>query len=291
MGNFSQTNKKMKRLITIWLFLAAAFSTQSQHLNVMTFNIRMNTPNDSLNAWPYRKDLAASQILFHRVHSVGLQEALPEQMKDLTERLKGYKHVGVGRTDGKNKGEHSAIFYDTSRLEVRNSGTFWLSETPEKAGSKGWDASLPRIVTWAEFFDKASGKTFWHFNTHFDHKGEVARRESSKLLMAKVKEMAGDTPAIITGDFNATPNEEPIRLLLTADDSLRFTDSKEVSLRPHYGPIGTFNGFTNKETTNEPIDFIFIRNNVKVLQHASLSQTWGGRYSSDHFPVYAEIEL
>src|SRR6187551_1569270 len=143
-------------------FIAISFivsiSVHSQELNVMTFNIRYNTKNDSLNAWPYRKDNAASQIKFHNVHILGVQEALYEQMMDLSQSLSQYKYVGVGRDDGKTKGEYSAIFYDTIRLKLLGSSTFWLSLTPEVAGSKSWDAAITRIVTWARFTDVRSKK-------------------------------------------------------------------------------------------------------------------------------------
>jgi endonuclease/exonuclease/phosphatase family metal-dependent hydrolase len=156
-----------------------SMSIQSQELNVMTFNIRLNIKSDSLNAWPYRKDNAASQIRFHNVHILGVQEALHEQMMDLSQSLSQYKYVGVGRDDGIIKGEYSAIFYDTAKLILLGSSTFWLSLTPEIPGSKSWDAAITRIVTWAKFTHVRSKKTFFVFNTHFDHIGKEARRESA----------------------------------------------------------------------------------------------------------------
>ena len=278
----------MKSIIII-IGLLAVVNMQSQELNVMTFNIRYNTKNDSLNAWPYRKDNAASQVLFHNVHILGVQEALHEQMMDMGQSLSRFKFTGVGRDDGKTKGEYSAIFYDTTRLTLAESKTFWLSLTPEVPGSRGWDANITRIVTWARFRDTRTKKLFFVFNTHFDHIGQEARRESAKLLKRKVKEIAGNNPVIIMGDFNAKPSEEPIRVLVNDPD--KFTDSKALSVQPHYGPEGTFNGFGSKERDNEPIDHIFLKGKWKVLQHATLSQTWGGRFSSDHFPVFAKLSF
>jgi len=276
-------------------FFAISFmvsmSIQSQELNVMTFNIRYNTKNDSLNAWPYRKDNAASQIKFHNIHILGVQEALHEQMMDLSQSLSQYKYVGVGRDDGKTKGEYSAIFYDTIRLKLLGSSTFWLSLTPEMPGSKSWDAAITRIVTWAKFTDAKSKKTFFVFNTHFDHMGKEARRESAMLLKQKVKDIAGNNPVVITGDFNSKPSDDPIKILTDPTDKDKFIDTKAVSLSPHYGPQGTFNAFTSKEIDNEPIDFIFLKGKWKVLQHATLSQTWEGRFSSDHFPVFAKLSF
>jgi len=280
----------MKKLLTaIWLIVSLGI--QSQELNVMTFNIRYNTKNDSLNAWPYRKDNAASQVGFHNIHILGVQEALHDQVMDLSQSLTKYKYAGVGRDDGKTKGEYSAIFYDTTRLKLIESSTFWLSLTPEVPGSKGWDANITRIVTWAKFRDVSNKKTFFVFNTHFDHIGQEARRKSAKLLKQKVKAIAGISPVIITGDFNAHPSDEPIKILVDANDQDKFIDTKAVSRTPHYGPLGTFNGFAAKERDNEPIDFVFIKGKWKVLQHATLSQTWGGRFSSDHFPVFARLSF
>ena len=268
-----------------------SLSIQSQELNVMTFNIRYNTKNDSLNAWPYRKDNAASQIKFHNVHILGVQEALHEQVMDLSQTLPQYKHVGAGRDDGKTKGEYSAIYYDAARLKLLGSSTFWLSLTPEIPGSKSWDAAITRIVTWAKFTDARSKRTFFVFNTHFDHMGKEARRESARLLKQKVKDIAGNNPVVITGDFNSKPSDDPIKIITGSTDKDKFIDTKAVSLTPHYGPQGTFNAFTSKEIDNEPIDFIFLKGKWNVLQHATLSQTWGGRFSSDHFPVFAKLSF
>ena len=281
----------MKKLLVFLLSLLLLTSTEAQQpLHVMSFNIRLNTAHDSLNAWPYRKDMAASQILFHDAHIVGVQEALHNQMVDLQERLKGYKYVGVGRDDGKEKGEYSAIFYDTARLQVLKAETFWLSQTPEQPGSKSWDAAITRVVTWAQMKDKKTGKIFYAFNTHFDHMGKIARAESARLLLQKIKSIAGNNPVVVTGDFNATPSDEPIKVIVDQANSDRLTDTKAVTATPHYGPTGTFTGFAAKEKDDDPIDYIFIKNGFKVLKHATLSQSWGGRFSSDHFPVLAVLQ-
>jgi len=281
----------MKRIIAFLVTLLFIIFSQAQPLNVMTFNIRYNTAADSINAWPNRKDKAASQILFHEAHILGVQEALVGQMQDLQQKLTAYKYVGVGRDDGQQKGEFSAIFYDTTRLQMLQTQTFWLSEQPTVAGSKSWDAAITRIVTWAKFKDKKTKKQFFAFNTHFDHMGKVARRESAKILLQKIKEIAGNTPIVITGDFNSKPTDEPIEIIVAANNPDRLTDAKAISANPHYGPQGTFNGFKNKESGNEPIDYIFIKNGVRVLKHATLSQTWEGLFSSDHFPVLATIVI
>lgn len=280
----------MKNSLFTLLFLSILSSlTAQKHLNVMTFNIRYSTLRDSANAWIYRKDNAAAQILFHETHIVGVQEALHEQIVDLKDRMPRFKSVGVGRDDGKTKGEYSAILYDTTRLTVLESQTFWLSETPSVAGSKSWDAAITRIVTWAKMKDKLTKKIFFVFNTHFDHIGKVARRESAKLLLAQVNKIAGTSQAIITGDFNAHPDDEPIQVIVDAANPLKLLDTKALSATGHYGPTGTFNGFQAKETSDKPIDYIFLNKKIPVLQHATLSQTWGGLFSSDHFPVFARV--
>jgi endonuclease/exonuclease/phosphatase family metal-dependent hydrolase len=279
-----------------YLFILALLSISSQihaqkHLNIMTFNVRYSTLRDSANAWLYRKDNAAAQVLFHETHILGVQEALHEQIVDLRDRIPRFKYVGVGRDDGKTQGEYSAIFYDTTRLTVLESHTFWLSETPSVAGSKSWDAAITRIVTWAKMKDRLTKKTFFVFNTHFDHIGKVARRESAKMILEQVTKIAGASQAIITGDFNAQPDDEPIKVLVDPTNPLKLLDTKTLSATGHYGPMGTFNGFQSKETSDQPIDYIFTLKKIPVLQHATLSQTWGGLFSSDHFPVFARVLL
>ncbi len=276
----------MKKLLVLFSFISAAASAQS--LNVMTFNIRYSTLRDSANAWIYRKDHVADQVKYHQVQLLGVQEALHEQMTDLKERLPQFNYIGGGRDDGKEKGEYSAIFFDTTQLQLLDHQMFWLSTTPEVPG-KGWDADFPRVVTWGKFKHRKSGKIFFAFNTHFDHIGKIARRESAKLLLQKVKEIAGTAPATITGDFNAHPDDEPIEIILNVNDPLHLTDSKTISKTPHYGPTGTFNGFTHKETDPRSIDYIFLQGKWTVNSHATLSETWDGLYASDHFSVLANL--
>lgn len=282
----------MKKIAMVaFLLMGTLFSIQAQELHIMSFNIRLNTTHDSLNAWPHRKDFVASQVLFHDVHVLGVQEALHEQMTDLQARLPQYRSVGGGRDDGKEKGEYSAIFFDTTRLQLLKSGMFWLSETPDVPGSKSWDAAITRMVTWARFRDRKTKKVFYAFNTHFDHIGKIARRESAHIVLRKIQELAGSTPVVLTGDFNAKPSDEPIRVIMNTDDVLHMTDSKALSKTGHYGPTGTFNAFRNKETNDDPIDYIFLKGKWQVEKHATISQTWGGHFASDHFAVLAWLKL
>ncbi|HET6994995.1 MAG TPA: endonuclease/exonuclease/phosphatase family protein [Chitinophagaceae bacterium] len=281
----------MKKNLFCLLVSFCSLIVSAQDLNVMTFNIRYNTTSDSLNAWTYRKDKVASQILFHQVHLLGVQEALHEQMTDLQQRLPRYRSVGGGRDDGKEKGEYSAIFYDTTRLQLLETKMFWLSETPGVPGSNSWDAAITRMVTWARFRDRKTKKLFYAFNTHFDHIGQVARRESAKIVLNRVKEIAGNTPVVFTGDFNARPSDEPIIIITDKTNPLHLIDSKEISQTPHYGPAGTFNGFQSKERDDDPIDYIFLKGKWKVIKHATISQIWWGRFASDHFAVMATLIL
>ena len=268
----------MKRIFLFIALLGGSLGLSAQEpVTIMSFNIRMDTKSDSANAWPFRKDMAASQILFHEADIVGVQEALHHQMTDLSERLKKYKYIGGGRDDGKERGEYSAIFYNEERLEMIVSETFWLSPTPAVPGSKGWDAAITRVVTWGRFKDKRNGKEFFVFNTHFDHIGKEARKQSARLILQKIKDLAGNRPVILTGDFNANPNDEPIQVITDKENPMHLVDAKSISATPHYGPTGTFSGFGPRERTDQPIDYIFVRNGVTVLKHATLSETWQGR--------------
>lgn len=287
----------LRALITIGFLLLVSqsqLSAQSAPFQVMTFNIRLPNKEDGFNYWPNRKELVLSMIKFHEADLLGVQEAFRSQLDELSTGLPDFEWVGVCRTDGTAKpspdNEFSAIFYRKDRFEVMASGTFWLSEHPEKAGVAGWDAALPRIVTWAKFSDKQSGKVFFHFNTHFDHIGKIARASSARLLLSRITEMAGNLPVVLTGDFNAQPTEEPIQILTSLQEPARVTDAISISKLPHHGPTGTWtNAFLFPGMPGQRIDYIFIKNRVQVLKHAILSDSWSGRLPSDHLPVLARL--
>ncbi len=263
---------------------------EREYLNVMTFNIRFNNPSDSANNWAFRKELVSSQVLFHETHILGVQEALFDQIQDLQKHLPSYKRIGVGRDDGGTKGEFSAIFFDSTRFEAVTSGTIWLSPTPSTAGSRGWDAALPRIATWARLRDKQTNYLVNVINTHFDHQGFQARKESAHLLLKKLSEMQPTKAAVkhslVMGDLNSIPTDDPAMIFSSV-----LKDSKAISRTPHYGPTGTFNGFGKSEQDDHPIDYVFVSSDIEVMQHATLSQTWHGRFSSDHFPVFVRLRL
>jgi len=286
------TAQRLLQCVALMFSVQLCLSAEnSRSLNVLSFNIRFDNPKDAPNDWPSRRDKVASQILFHEADIIGFQEPVYGQLKDLESRLKDYRYVGIGSDDGKRAGTHAAIFFDERRLQLHESATFWLSETPEVAGSKNWDSVHARIVTWARFTDRVTKRTFYVFNTHFDHKGVEARRHSARILLEAVSRIAASHPSIITGDFNTVPDSEPIQMITSPDNPMRLIDCKSISEQGHYGPSGTFNGFKGKENSDYPIDFIFIKGPWRVLQHATLSQTWGGLFSSDHFPVFARVQL
>jgi len=258
---------------------------EKQVLKVMTYNIRYDNPNDGENQWSKRKTFLSGQIAFFQPQVFGIQEGLVHQVKYLDSVFADYSYVGVGRDDGKTKGEYCAIFYDHTRLKVINEATFWLSESPDEI-SVGWDASMERICTYALFEDKISKKRIWIFNAHFDHIGNIARLQSSKLILEKIKEFnADEIPVVLMGDFNLKPTSNPIQHISTV-----LNDSKEVSVEKIFGPNGTFNGFKHNKIVTDRIDYIFTsKANLKVNKYAVLSDSRDCKYPSDHLPVYIEI--
>ncbi len=260
-------------------------------LRVMTFNIRYDTPNDGPNAWPHRRDWVAGLIRYHAADAVGVQEALVHMLTDLDVRLPGFARVGVGRTDGRTGGEFSAILYRTDRLELLDSGTFWLSPTPEVPGSKGWDADFERVATWARFRDRRSGCRHLHLNTHLDHVGEQARRQSARLIRRRAATLAADLPIVVTGDLNADPASEPYRIFTRDSIAGRppLRDAFLVSRDGHYGPTSTWTAFRAIEPDRR-IDYVLVSPEVSVRNHAILPDSWDGRFPSDHLPVIAALE-
>jgi endonuclease/exonuclease/phosphatase family metal-dependent hydrolase len=256
---------------------------------VLSYNIRMDTPRDGINAWPHRKDHVADMIgPKHGADIAGLQEVLRHQLDDLATRLPAYAWVGAGRDDGRDGGEFSPIFYRRDRFAVLDHGTFWLSATPDVPGSKSWDTAITRIVTWARFRDRRDGREFQFFNTHFDHRGVQARLESARLLAARIEAMPAGLPVIVTGDFNVREDSEPYAVM-TAVPGLR--DSRYISATGHQGLTASTN---NWETANAPetrIDYIFVRAGIRVRSHRILDDRYDGRFPSDHMPVIAEVVL
>jgi endonuclease/exonuclease/phosphatase family metal-dependent hydrolase len=257
-------------------------------IRVVTFNIRVAV-DEGINSWDNRKELVASIIETYRADIVGLQEALKTQLEDLNKLLPDFAWVGVGRDDGAEEGEYAAIFYNKKRFKVLEDSTFWLSETPDKP-SIGWDAALKRVVTWAKLRDKITGKIFYHFNTHFDYKGVMARLESANLLNDRVAEVAGKTPAIVTGDFNFKSDFGGYKILTGGRKNYLF-DTQKIAKVDSSGSNITYNRFGQFLEEGNKIDYIFIKNNIEVDKHKIIMDTFDGRYPSDHMPVLAVLRI
>ena len=273
------------------LLLTASCSEKQLTLNVMSFNVRYDNPEDAENYWPYRKDFATNMIHFYDVDVLGTQEVTYTQLNDILSALPYFSYIGVARDDGKTSGEYSAIFYKTDKFELLEGNTFWLSEDPSAVGVKGWDANCVRVVTWAVFRDKSTGKKFAFFNTHFDHRGEVARVESAKLLVRKVDELSKGLPVIITGDFNAVPESEPVMIITDESRDLVLKDTRSLAAQV-YGPAWTAHSFGRTPLENRRIiDYIFVNDRVKVEKYAVIAEMLDTTYLSDHAPVLVKLEL
>lgn len=264
------------------------FTWHAPALRVMTYNIRLATTSDSINYWPNRKDKVNGLIRYHHPDLLGVQEALPVQIADLDASLSDFTRYGVGREDGRNKGEFSAIYFRKDRFKLLDSGTFWLSLEPKTPGSKSWDAAITRICSWVKLRDLATKKTFYYFNTHFDHRGEVAREKSAQLILEQIKSIAGQAPVLLTGDLNVPPTAAAYKTLVTNSG---LQDARMISQYPPYGPEGTFSGFRVNRPLGKRIDYIMVSKNFRVLQHAVLTDQQDGYYPSDHLPVLAELIL
>lgn len=276
----------MSRLFPFFIaFLSTVATASGQSMTFLTYNIRFDNPADGADAWTERRDFLAGQLRFHRPDVFGIQEGLHRQLEYLQEQLPGYAWVGVGRDDGARAGEYSALFFRSDRFRAIESGTFWLSDTPDTV-SKGWDAALPRICTWALLEDTAAQLRIMVFNTHFDHIGKAARTASASLILKKMTELnTGSAPMILMGDLNCEPEEEPIAILQSA-----LNETRDASREPPFGPDGTFNGFKFKEPVTRRIDYIFTSPGIHVIQYAILSDSRNCHYPSDHLPVLARCE-
>ncbi|TKB99456.1 endonuclease/exonuclease/phosphatase family protein [Pedobacter cryotolerans] len=263
-------------------FITVTNAQKNQPINIISYNIRLNTNADGVNAWPNRKDNVKALVKFYDADILCVQEALPEQFDYLSENT-DFDVVGVGRDDGKRKGEFSAVYYNKNRFVKKDGGTFWLSLTPD-VPSKGWDAALNRVCSWVRLYDKSNKKEFLVFNTHYDHVGVQARIESAKLLKQKIQEIAPKLPVVFTGDLNVTPETEAISTIKSF-----LTDTKEISIEPPYGPDGTFNAFKWDSPLKNRIDYIFVNKAFKVQKYAVLSDSKDQRYYSDHLPVFVRL--
>ena len=276
-------------IIAVTVFAACQGKTAQKPdpVQVMTFNIRLDVSSDSLNSWPYRKAGAAHLIAYYAPDLLGMQEVLPNQLADLKQALPQYTALGVGRDDGKTAGEYCPVFFNTARFELLKHGDFSLSEQPETFGVKGWDAECNRVCTWVLLKDKITGNQVAYFNTHLDHIGTVARREGVRLVMQKMQELAPGVPAILTGDFNCGPEEEPSQVL---EEGGMKSAWKAAGIA--YGPSWSFHDFGRLPLAERPLlDYVYVTPQIDVARCRVIQDTPDEGYYSDHNPVLAEINL
>lgn len=268
---------------------ATARGRSNTKLRVMTYNIRLDTPVDGPDRWTYRRAGVAAQIDWFRPDIFGLQEVVFNQKQDMIADLPEYRLIGAGRDDGHNAGESSPIGYRAALFDLLESGTFWLSPTPDRP-SKGWDAAFPRVATWARLRIRAGGKTVLAVNTHWDHIGVEARKQSGMLLARWLSEHRGKADHnILIGDFNSDLGSDGLRALTESGTGLR--DSRAASLSKPFGPSGTFNNFKLQPEAHETIDHILVGEKVSVVRYAVIAQNVDGRMLSDHYPVLADLQL
>ena len=273
---------------------------QTSSFTAMSFNIRYDNPDDGQHAWPNRKQYVVDVINRYSAKIIGIQEAEYHQLTYLDDQLTSYSWFGVGRDDGEKKGEFTAIFYNTERFELLEHDTFWCSETPEKP-APGWDAALPRTVTWGLLHDRETSRQFRIYNNHFDHRGEQARSKCAKLLLQKIdahqpneNAQKGPVPVLVTGDFNARPDSPPYQILTGKTDGnqpLHLSDSKHITETKPRGPNGTFTGFDRSQEIDEPIDYIFVNGGITIHTHTTIDDIYDGILPSDHYPVAVEMSI
>jgi len=301
---------KFARYFIIGLFLLSGLCARGQRINAATYNIRLLSRSDSLkgNGWWHRREALCSLIAFHDFDIFGAQEVCYPQLVYMLSSLPQYDYVGVGRDDGVRAGEFSPVFYKRDRFELLDSGTFWLAERTD-VPVKGWDAACKRICSWGRFEDKGSGRRFWFFNLHMDHRGVEARRQSARLVLSRIGEMCGDEPVILTGDFNVDQTDESFKLL--AGSGVLEDSYAKAAVR--YALNGTFNAFDPNRKTESRIDHIFVGGGIRVERYGILTDTYRSaseqrveaddfpsevemrkavaRTPSDHFPVQAVLDL
>ncbi len=268
-------------------------------VRVMSFNLRYGTAKDGVNHWDNRKEMVVQTIQAFTPDLLGTQETLTFQRDFIAEHCPNLQPFGVAREDGKDKGEMAAIFYDRDRFELLDSGNFWLSETPDQAGSKGWDALLPRISSWVKLKDKRDTEALpiFFLNTHFDHVGRTARVESAKLMRKMVQELGRDHRVVVSGDFNSGIGSVVYKELLDGPEggepkgsSVILSDSYLATQSPHPDTFeGTTPGFDPNRVQGNRIDWIFASQQWEVRSARIDRTSMNGRTPSDHFPITAVL--
>ncbi len=280
----------MKRLfIFLSIIIIIQSCTNNQSLNVMSFNIRYDNPNDAPNHWENRKELVANVFEEKNIQLAGIQEVLKHQLDFLVDQLPQYHFYGVGRDDGQDKGEFCPVAFLKSRFDLVDKNTFWLSETPKKPGTLSWDTVCNRVCSYVKLKDKKNDKILYFFNTHFSHVSDEARRQSADILLTKIKEIAGDTKVILTGDFNLTRDTEAYQKL-TNHSNIKLTDAYSLIPDVITETTHTYNGFGQGD--NRPIiDYIFLSPTIEVNQLEIFYKKNNNIYVSDHYPVIAKINF
>ena len=272
-------------ILSVFILLTITSSIYSQPHTIISYNIRYDNNWDIENSWEIRRSKIIQMLIKYSPSIIGIQEGLLNQVQYIDSSLINYDYVGVGRDDGKDKGEFCAIYFDTTRYVLLKNSTFWLSETPDTI-SVGWDAALERICTYGLLKDRITKKEFWVFNTHFDHIGVIAREKSSGLILKRIKKINRQSlPVILMGDFNSIPNSPPVKELIT-----ELSDALQISLQKLHGPRGTFNGFNEDLSIEKRIDYIFTKN-LKVLSYTHVNDRLeNNRHISDHLPIMIKIK-
>lgn len=272
-------------VVSIVTMLLAHGAPAAEPVKIMTFNIRYGTAPDGENAWPHRREMVIETIQDADPDLLGLQEPQRGQLDVLDEALVDYIRIGVGReADG--GGEYSAIYFRQNRFDLQAAGTFWLSGTPETPGSATWGNTLPRIATWVRLLDRTSGERLLYVNTHWDHQSQPAREQSAVLMSERIEQLADGAAVVVTGDFNASPDNPAIRALVEQGD---LRDSFMIA-HPDETRLDTFNGF-GKSRMGAKIDYVFIDDQWDVKDAEIIRTQRDGRYPSDHFPVTATLVL
>ncbi len=278
----------MKYILSLVLVIAFSPSLLANPIKIMSYNIRYDNAGDGVNQWGKRKDSLLHLIKASNPDVLCIQEALVNQMNDIQQALPNYAAVGVGRDDGKTKGEYAAIFYRTCQFKLITKGQFWLSATPDSAGNLGWDAACVRICTWANLYDITTQQHLFVFNTHMDHVGVIARKKGAKLIRAKIEELAAKTPTLLCGDFNSEPGDSAyLSIVQPIKAACNFSDT--------YKPSKTFNctftGFSTASTECKRIDYIFYSSQFTCTAFAILNKNNGLYYPSDHQAIVAVVQL
>ncbi|WP_367870531.1 endonuclease/exonuclease/phosphatase family protein [Luteolibacter sp. Populi] len=277
----------LKTLACVVTGMLAGALAEAKPLRVLSYNLRYITSGDKgERAWTARRDQAAELIKSDAADIVGIQEGLPQMMNDLAGRLPGYAVVGVGREDGIDQGEYAALLVKADRFRIQESGTFWLSDTPEICNSCTWGNTVTRICTWAKLYDRETKRTFHFFNTHLDHASEVARQKGTELILARIAQRKPQGPVILTGDFNAS-DEDPLHASIKSTGLLDIWKSLNAAVPPEES--GTFHEFTGA-TNRSRIDFIYATPDLKGLESVIVKSSLNGNFPSDHFPVRATVE-